>query len=1166
MGEDRKPAIDEEQLADQTTGVPSANVSGSAKGNELVVFFAEREEAFALVHQLSGDLEHSPAPTTALERLTSIFYKYLECPTLLDGSLEELVVLLGEQWLVQHRDNNNNNTTTGAVLLDVLYTLTTVRGSKVVQRFLPHALATVKPVWEGLQQYYRQKEEPNKEGSCWKSAYCLWIWMGVVSRVPFDSHLVLNTNNETEDGCSVLLELAQRALSETGPIREAAAVALAAWLVRPDWEDQRLPQWIACAQTVLEPRAERPRNHLFLQLGCLHTIVCLLKISTTDRERLSIQLQSMSETLDQLSTSTSTMSSKLMDHYLVKWWTRWSCWHLPPPTPKRQQQRCLYSTGCTENASTKAKATTDEPITSEAIWEIPHFVEDAMDHLIRRLSHSATPVRWSAAKGIGRIASRLPAVAVEDVVEAVLSAPPDHGSCLALAELARRKLIQDPSRISLQQQLRHPSPVVRDAACYVYWALCRAYPPATLAPCLPAWNAAMIVTALLDREVNCRRAAAAAFQEAVGRQGARNVPHGLAILTSADYFSLGNRTNAFTVVAVIVARLSEWYCRAILRQLYTMQLFHDDVAIRKLSARALYHLTGLDTDYIANTVIPNLVPKCWNADVKIRHGSILAISECMQALLDSGLVVTEVISEPLLRRIVDLVPELEKRRLYRGRGGESVRLAVCRLIESMALCHIPLVVKEQVRLLDSIDGHIPHPNEEIQHNACKALHALLQEYFPVGAAGPSERLQKRVVDKFIGQATQSDNPSVTRGYCLALGSLPVKLIAPNDAVLSSVLGCLYRVARPAALVGKEGDAETRRNALKSLSANIDMASLPQRGISHVLLSPTQIEGISKAFLRSLDDYKTDARGDVGSWCRMEAMSGIVHLAMVSLDRGRQVPEALVTSAVQKILRQLVEKLDVVRIKAGECLEKLLLSDTDFSGKAELRDALGSLQSVDWRSTESVFSRSIRAILIPAYTRSIITGFSTSIGGLTEQVSATASRTLVSQIRACGPNEQHAIGLCFVDILQELPAGSRRLTLPILKALDVVFTNGCYKGMSDQDAGFQKSCLEAIHLAMVDSATVSHLFASIDVYTAIVGIAADDVAKKRGMSLLCRLLNNPYPRVRSYAADHMLLLDGVSSAIEWLVETPWVSETLPAVQLGSIVENIERALDIHVCAS
>ena len=40
-----------------------------------------------------------------------------------------------------------------------------------------------------------------------------------------------------------------------------------------------------------------------------------------------------------------------------------------------------------------------------------------------------------------------------------------------------------------------------------------------------------------------RRAASAAFQENVGRQG--SFPHGIEIVTRADYFALGSRPNAY---------------------------------------------------------------------------------------------------------------------------------------------------------------------------------------------------------------------------------------------------------------------------------------------------------------------------------------------------------------------------------------------------------------------------------------------------------------------------------------------------------------------------------------------------------------------------------------------------------------------------------------------
>ena len=51
-----------------------------------------------------------------------------------------------------------------------------------------------------------------------------------------------------------------------------------------------------------------------------------------------------------------------------------------------------------------------------------------------------------------------------------------------------------------------------DAACYVCWAFARAYEPNVLKPWVPQIANALVVVTVFDREVNCRRAASAAFQ------------------------------------------------------------------------------------------------------------------------------------------------------------------------------------------------------------------------------------------------------------------------------------------------------------------------------------------------------------------------------------------------------------------------------------------------------------------------------------------------------------------------------------------------------------------------------------------------------------------------------------------------------------------------------
>ena len=157
---------------------------------------------------------------------------------------------------------------------------------------------------------------------------------------------------------------------------------------------------------------------------------------------------------------------------------------------------------------------------------------------------------------------------------------------------------------------------VRDAACYVAWAFARAYEPHVMRPHVATLACAMVVTAICDREVNCRRAASAAFQvrdnfisivcmteyltyiiillnayysfqENVGRQGHGNFPNGIAVLTAADYISLGNRRRAYVEISVIVSQFP-MYRGAIMEHMLKVKLFHWEETMRTLAAHGEY--------------------------------------------------------------------------------------------------------------------------------------------------------------------------------------------------------------------------------------------------------------------------------------------------------------------------------------------------------------------------------------------------------------------------------------------------------------------------------------------------------------------------------------------------------------------------------------------------
>lgn len=85
-----------------------------------------------------------------------------------------------------------------------------------------------------------------------------------------------------------------------------------------------------------------------------------------------------------------------------------------------------------------------------------------MELLLRSLRDEDTVVRWSAAKGVGRIGARLPAMAAADVCDSVLTLFADnerdtawHGGCMALAELGPQRLFSSVICVSEKLTLKN---------------------------------------------------------------------------------------------------------------------------------------------------------------------------------------------------------------------------------------------------------------------------------------------------------------------------------------------------------------------------------------------------------------------------------------------------------------------------------------------------------------------------------------------------------------------------------------------------------------------------------------------------------------------------------------------------------------------------------------
>jgi hypothetical protein len=506
------------------------------------VLFSEHDQATKLIlaltsHGNEGKLDY-------LSSLRKIFDRYLEAPTLLDPYLAALITPLGEYCRARIGDPGYR------YALSAIYAISKVRGRKRITQFLPHEVALLEPVLEQLSSLDLELQQSlgndEKEPPLWESIYVSWMWLQLLSLTPFDRRIVLQ-----EDTLSTLLKLAQSHLKQAGPIRETAATCLAAWLSRQDMEEH-LVDFCSWSLGILQDYLDDPIGsslNVFLSLGVLQTLATILKVGPRTAHK---QQERLWDCMLQLSEQES--SNILLRKFLTKWMSRMGCSYMPPRLlPWRYQRGGRTSLLENLQASNKTLSSgnlrdlkpmgvVEKKKNTDDLFEVPDAVEDVMGHLLASLKDKSTIVRWTAAKGIGRLTERLPLLCAHDVIDALIdqldrnkeSDTVWHGSCLALGELARRGLLL-PERLdeiiepilgaAIQFDVRKGQASVgahvRDAACYTFWAFARAYDPQVLKSHVLTMSHSLVIASLFDREVNCRRAASAAFQESVGRQGAQ---------------------------------------------------------------------------------------------------------------------------------------------------------------------------------------------------------------------------------------------------------------------------------------------------------------------------------------------------------------------------------------------------------------------------------------------------------------------------------------------------------------------------------------------------------------------------------------------------------------------------------------------------------------------
>lgn len=1027
------------------------------------------EPLVAAEEAVEGAKEVAQAPSnasaSAKRSVRELADKYRERAELLDHVLGDVAGPLGEALRQEAKlaANGEFRLLEAQEVCKLVILLVNARGVKALERFLPHdgrdlpGAATLYEAAEESKGSKGEDRDPDAAGTAWETRAVLLDWMALLCLTPFP---LASLGNELGHR---IMEIGKRALAEAGAGRDRAGRLLGRLMARPDTDQLMVDSFLPFA---LNGAIE---GDLFLAPGCLRALANAFKLCPPQRASECAQ-----RAWEQLR--------------------------------GRQGRTPLERHVGMKAAQRVAVAMLNR---SGGLQEAPSEIEEAVTWAVDACRDRDTSVRWSGAKGLARITRALGEGPGEDVISSALSllshSEQDaawHGGCLAVAELARRKLlprskieeVASRSREALfyerRQRAGSVGESVRDAGAFVAWALARGAPKDALQGRLTesVLAPAMAAAACLDREVHCRRAAAAAFQEWTGRVGA---PSGLSVVALADYMAVGSKQNAFLSVAPEVLSLGQPYSDEIAMRLKDDRARHWDPSLRELAAKAIANCCEQDSA-LFRPMLTDFLDRCTSQELPVRHGAALAAAELLPVLQRSG----ERLSEWERNQIAESVPNVESARLYRGKGGEQMRGACCRLLRRAAEAQSLACGKKHLERLErTVRECLVHPTDAIRDEAVKAAVAM---------ATAGMLASQQPAEAFVAELSRSENPAAQRGYAQVLGEFPS---AALRGAWKNVASALARAVKPSE-DPDERDAEARSLAAKSLRKLLSRATEEGEEGAAGEVKQWAEEGARVG----MKDHCTDNRGDVGSWVREPALLLATELSeLVGSD------SEFACDSLRLALREANERLDRLRVTATACARRLALSaglegvaaclPVDGEGCSEPRTAFAWMEQLLAMANDGL-----------ELWKDVADGMSCSAGGPGGEVCKAAVKALEAVARK-GPNGSvRALRATFEPALRR-PMDIRSGQSTLRAAERLMDTGAVNLGGSDEGQSTAEALVTLVRSQVRGSGDVTKLCAGGSV---LAHLAHWEATRRQAVKAMGPLLGHRFPKVRRAAADALYL--------------------------------------------
>ncbi|KAL0578630.1 hypothetical protein V5O48_003373 [Marasmius crinis-equi] len=297
-----------------------------------------------------------------------------------------------------------------------------------------------------------------------------------------------------------------------------------------------------------------------------------------------------------------------------------------------------------------------------------------------------------------------------------------------------------------------------------------------------------------------------------------------------------------------------------------------------------------------------------------------------------------------------------------------------------------------------------------------------------------------------------------------LRRIPEKTLlgARNDILLSAACGLIEATVTLSEInLGDKSSVPYWKNVLEHALKHRDIAvqEAAASAMGALMMVPEIVNSLVDALLDGLTDYSVDERGDVGSWVRIACLRGLNTFMELVLGTVRDLPApeeylppAKFQRVVQGVLKQGVERLDNVRLEAGQAFRNILsvtsVSDYDrwkvvnqtFFGELFLE---GDAKITGWNDAIWLFPRAVQILGTEAYRMPVLLGIISSIGSLTDSTHRPAATSLVSYVRSLpahstdiGQYDAVALGN---DLYQHAKANltSNAVMVPVLQVFNVL---------------------------------------------------------------------------------------------------------------------------------